>query len=131
MVTESVIAGSALVNAIVCGPAPGILKAMVSPELNAAFASRMACRNEPGPESAVVVTMNDWPVTALLAAKHGPNSDVLPNGSVAVAQINLPSAGAGKAPLKIERPFASVVTVAAPRYCCPSPLNDGSAAAFA
>src|SRR3954471_3503246 len=112
MVTESVIAGSALVNAIVCGPAPGILNAMVSPELNAAFASKMAWRNEPRPESAVVVTVNVWPATALLAAKHGPNSDVLPNGSVAVAQINLPAAAAGKAALKVARPFASVVTVA-------------------
>ncbi len=49
---------------IVCGPAPGIAKAMMSGP-PAALASRIAWRSEPGPLSAVLVTLN-------VAAPAGP-----------------------------------------------------------
>ncbi len=46
-----------------------------------AFASRIACRSEPAPESFVFVTTSP----PCGPAKHGENSDVLPSGSVAVS----------------------------------------------
>jgi hypothetical protein len=57
MTTESMTGGSAAAGAIVWRPDPGIAKAIVSwPGLP--FASRMACRRLPAPESDVVVTVN-------------------------------------------------------------------------
>ena len=57
-------AGSSEVGMIVCTPAPGMLKSIVSaPAL--ALASRIAWRSEPGPESLVFVTVK-------VAAATGP-----------------------------------------------------------
>ena len=56
IVTPSVLAGSAVAGTIVCTPPPVMLKAIVSgPGL--ALASRIACRSDPTPLSAVVVTV--------------------------------------------------------------------------
>ena len=57
MITVPVIVGSAEATVIVCGPAPAMLNEIVSvPPI--AFASMIACRNEPAPLSAVLVTVN-------------------------------------------------------------------------
>src|SRR6188508_1595265 len=55
-VTGSVVLGSHVVSTIVWTPAPGMLKSIVSaPGL--AFASVIAWRSDPAPESALVVTV--------------------------------------------------------------------------
>jgi hypothetical protein len=48
------ICGSAVSGEIVCGPVP--IKKSIESESGSAFASRIACRNDPGPESLVFVT---------------------------------------------------------------------------
>ena len=56
MFVGPVIVGSAESGAIVCNPPPPMLKPTVSaPGL--ALASRIACRNEPAPAFAVVITV--------------------------------------------------------------------------
>ena len=55
MITGKVMVGSCVVGVIVCTPVP-ILKWIVSP-LPLAFASRIACRSDPGPESLILVTL--------------------------------------------------------------------------
>jgi hypothetical protein len=50
------IGGRSVVGAIVWTPDPGMLKA-ITPPLPTASASRIAWRNEPGPESLVLVTV--------------------------------------------------------------------------
>src|SRR5687767_14271880 len=117
MKTGSVMAGSAVSGEFVCGPGPGMSKIIVSAEVNNWLASRIACRKEPGPASLVFVTMNVCPGTRLVAVIHGPSSDVFPNGSVAVAQTNLPTAPVGTVTSMVALPLASVVTVVDPRYC--------------
>jgi hypothetical protein len=56
-VRTSVAFGSHVVKTIVWTPAPGMLKSIVSAP-GFAFASRIAWRSEPAPESALVVTVN-------------------------------------------------------------------------
>src|SRR5262245_29967395 len=58
MTTGSRISGSADVSRMVCGPAPGMLKRIISgpPELAVAFALVIASLREPAPRSAVLVT---------------------------------------------------------------------------
>ena len=56
MITVSVMVGSALSMLIVCTPVPEILKMMLSVPA-AALASRIAWRNEPAPESFVLMTV--------------------------------------------------------------------------
>src|SRR5215831_9077946 len=88
MTTGSVIQGSAVSKLIVCRPAPGMLKLIVSVP-GVLLADVMASRSEPGPESFVLVTTNGdggGPVVA------PPNSDVLPLLSVAVATSLSPAA---------------------------------------
>ena len=64
-----------------CGPVPGMLKAIVStPGFRA---SSIACRSDPGPLSFVFVTVKVAGRTT--AAWHPENSDVLPTEFVAVA----------------------------------------------
>ena len=55
MVTDAVIAGSAESGVMTCTPVP-MLKSIVEP--GAALALVIACRKEPGPLSAVVLTTN-------------------------------------------------------------------------
>src|SRR5262245_32704814 len=55
MVTGSVRGGSPPAGLMVCTPAPGMLKVMVSAS-PLALASRIACRKEPAPLSLVFVT---------------------------------------------------------------------------
>ena len=115
-VPGSKITGSGESGAMVCGPAPGMLKAMVSPVLRFVFASPMASRSEPLPESPVVVTVNVVPATVLTAKTFVPNSEVLPNASVAVAVMKRPgSAATGCVHTKLALPLTSVVTFVAPR----------------
>ena len=57
MITGSVIAGNGDAGAIVWGPGPGMANAMTPSAPDAAFASRIACRSEPGPLSLVFVTV--------------------------------------------------------------------------
>jgi hypothetical protein len=67
------------------------------------------------------------PVDALTA-----NSEVLPRGSVAVAEMNSPAVVAPSGTLvNVALPEASVVTVVEPRYRWPSPLRLGSWAVLA
>ncbi len=63
MPTGSVIVGSGVRGVMVCGPAPTMLKLMVSGTLALALADRMAWRNEPEPASLVFDTVR---VAALL-----------------------------------------------------------------
>src|SRR6188474_2227214 len=56
MVSEVLMIGSRESGVIVWTPAPGRLKAMVSVPA-AKFASSIACRSDPAPESAVFVTV--------------------------------------------------------------------------
>ena len=58
MITGSVIVGRKLVGAIVCTPAPGMLKWISSNVPVLAFASRIAWRSDPAPLFAVFVTTN-------------------------------------------------------------------------
>src|SRR5258705_4953186 len=102
MFTGSVITGNSVTGAIVCGPAPGMLKEMMSrPEVMAALALRIACRIEPAPLSFVFKTMNVNDGIVLTAARQGENSDVLPFGSVAVAVRYRPVIGAAWTTLKL------------------------------
>src|SRR3954447_12279875 len=57
MVTASVMFGRFDAGEMVCSPAPGIAKLIVSVPA-AVFASMMACRNVPAPESATLLTTN-------------------------------------------------------------------------
>src|SRR5437588_654966 len=57
MITGSVILGKSLAGMIVWTPDPGMWKVIVS-RPGFAFAKVIASRNEPAPESAVVVTSN-------------------------------------------------------------------------
>ena len=132
MMTASVMVGSADVGAMVCGPAPAILKAMMSgcpPTLAEALASVMACRKLPAPLSLVFVTVNV--VAPVATATHGENSEVLFAGSVAVAVTNSPGTVAVKSVvLIVALPPASVLTVVEPKKVRPSPLPDVSHAAL-
>src|SRR5678816_63572 len=56
MNTGSVTLGSGVRGLITCGPAPAMLKVIVSGTLTLRFADRMAWRNEPAPLSLVFVT---------------------------------------------------------------------------
>ncbi len=56
IMTGLVISGSPVVGTIVCGPAPGILKLILSFVFDA-LASNMACRNDPVPASLAFVTV--------------------------------------------------------------------------
>src|SRR3981081_346533 len=59
------------------------------------------------------------------------NSEVLPFGSVAVALTNWPGASAANEVVKLALPAASVATFANwPRYVCPWPKPEGSAASL-
>ena len=61
MITGSVICGRPVSGVIVCTPAPGMLKAMVSTPpvgLVAALASTITWRSDPGPLSSVLITVN-------------------------------------------------------------------------
>src|SRR5207245_3461120 len=62
------------------------------------------------------------------ASVHGPNSDVLPSGAVAVAVRMAPTGSAwAKVTVKLASPLASVVTMSfAPTKRRPSPKPDGS-----
>ena len=62
-----------------------MLNSIVSSVPTLAFASRIACRSDPGPLSFVVVTANDW--GPAVTRRHPENSDV-PSLDVAVAVID-------------------------------------------
>ena len=55
MMTGSVIGGNAVVDMIVCTPAPGMLNVIVSSR-GVELAQSIAARSEPGPLSFVLVT---------------------------------------------------------------------------
>ena len=57
METEFVRAGSSVAGRMTCGPEPGMLKEMKL-DPGAALAEMIACRNEKGPLSKVLVTVN-------------------------------------------------------------------------
>ena len=60
--TGRVMFGSAVAGEIVCGPGPGMSKLMAigsgSAAIDTVFAAVSAARSDPGPESAVVFTVN-------------------------------------------------------------------------
>ena len=58
MITAAVTEGNCVMGVIVCTPLP-MLKLITLPGLP--FALRIACRNEPGPESLVLVTLRLGP----------------------------------------------------------------------
>ena len=58
MATGSVMFGRNDSGVIVCGPGPGMLNAITSCTDTCALASSIACRSDPDPLSAVVVTTN-------------------------------------------------------------------------
>src|SRR5437763_1941235 len=59
-------------------------------------------------------------------AAHAENSDVLPDGSVAVAVITSDDGSAMVVKVRAALPAASVAALAEPRNSCPSPLPVGS-----
>src|SRR5437016_3481797 len=62
--------GKADRGAMVCTPLPGILNSITTSLVEvSALASRMACRSEPGPLSAVLVTVKveAWPAQAAIS----------------------------------------------------------------
>src|ERR671927_512997 len=79
------------------GPAPatqfgseaGMLNWMVSAAPAFAFASRIACRKLPAPLSFVFVTVKV--AGPVMTARQAENSEVLPEGSLAVAVTNSPA----------------------------------------
>lgn len=101
-------------------PAPRIPSARVS-----------ASCSEPGPSSAVVVTVKVAEGRVLVARTAGPNSDVSPDASEAVAVIQRPEATEFRMASKVMRPAASVVLVIERRNCAPSPNPEGSGAGLA
>ena len=86
MTTGSVSVGRADSGAIVWTPVPGMLKVIVCTP-GVALASVMTWRSEPVPVSLVLVTTKLRP-EKLNASE---NSDVLPDGSVAVSAIDCPA----------------------------------------
>src|SRR5687767_4014974 len=91
------------------------------------FESMIACRKDPAPLSAVLVTVSVVTGTCWQAE----NSDVLFDGSVVVAVTNSPCAVAAPTVALIAAlPLPSVFTVADPRNVRPSPLPDASHVAF-
>jgi hypothetical protein len=107
------------------------------------------------PLTGIVATPNALPIdggdTAPLVATHAENSDVSvngetakPSGRTAIGSVTAPAVGISVAVdviteppiaekltlLKLAEQFASVVTLVDPRNVCPSPLPDGSHAAF-
>src|SRR6185295_5496061 len=86
----------------------------------------------PGPPDAAECTTNslDTPEAPAATVRHAENSDVLFDGSVAVAVIGCPPAAAGSNAVKLTLPAPSVVTRSAPSNESPSPLPVGSHAAF-
>src|SRR5262245_8196240 len=103
MITALLMIGSGVCSTIECGPGPGILKAMVS-SVGLAFESMIACRNEPGPELAVVLTVNVAGPESTVT--HAENSDVSFVLLVAVA-VTTRSAAALKS-VSVPLPFGSV-----------------------
>src|SRR5688500_15320734 len=64
-------------------------------------------------------------------ASAAENSDVFPLGSVAVAVMTRPAGNpAGNVTLIVASPLAFVVTGVVLKNCAPSPLPEGSTAAF-
>src|SRR5262245_31800452 len=126
MITGLVIAGSAVSGAIVCTPAPEMLKVITS-RSGLVLAQRIAARNEPAPLSLMFTTSV---LQALTRVTHAENSDVLLFVSVAVAVKNVP-AGVGKLAVKFAVPPALVVTFVAPRKVCPWPKPFVPHATFA
>src|SRR5262245_4442031 len=89
MTSELLMNGSGVWSAMECGPGPGMLNAIVSRDARA-FESMIACRSDPGPESAVLLTVNvAGPSGAVTQAE---NSDVSPVADVAVAVTTCPAA---------------------------------------
>src|SRR5690242_5638113 len=102
-----------------------IANAMTSPAVNEAFASRIACRSEPGPLLFVLSTVNVAPGVVITARTFDANSEVLPNGSVAVALMSRPVSGVtGKETANATLPPASVVRFVEPSQNCPSPQPE-------
>src|SRR5512134_3596064 len=93
---------------------------------NEALLSSSAFLNEPGPLSLVFVTIYVTGGIRLTYCRQAQNSDVLPDGSAAVAVINWPSGGRGRLTLKAALLSAPVVTDVLPSQCLPSPLPLGS-----
>src|SRR5262249_26948345 len=58
------------------------------------------------------------------------NSDVLPEGSVAVAVMKWPPGTEASGRLMLASPIGSVPCIAEPRKLCPSPHPDGSQTAL-
>src|SRR5437762_358965 len=68
--TASVISGRAVSGEIVCGPAPGMAKRILSGP-GAVLASSIALRREPSPLFAVLVTTNSAPLAERGTPKYG------------------------------------------------------------
>src|SRR5687768_17409117 len=109
ILTVSVIAGSSDAGEIVCGPSPGISKAIVSGVPVLAFAFRIACRSDPAPLSFVLVTRNVCgPTGAAVTARTAENSDVLSSNSAVAVTVVPPRFGTSIE--NATEPSASVVT---------------------
>src|SRR3954454_21711986 len=105
-----------------------MLKPISSRTSGVAFASRIACRNEPAPAFAVVVTAR---VVTAVAGTHAENSDVLfVVALVAVAVMKSLAVAGPNVASKVARPASFVVTRTDPRNDSPSPNPDGSQAVF-
>src|SRR6185503_4793952 len=130
MVTGPVTSGSGDSTRIQKVAGPGLLNWIRLRSLTKwALASSSAWRNEPGPLSLGLVTVNNSIGPRRVIAMHGENSDVLPLVVVAVAATNGPAIRPGKVREKLARPLSSVVTLMKPRWIAPSPLPEGSHAA--
>jgi hypothetical protein len=91
---------------IVNGAEPGMLNVISgTPGPGVAFAVNIACRRDPVPRSAVVVTGRTTETAA-----HSENSDVLLLASVAVAVTNWPAASDRLPWEKFTLPVPSVLT---------------------
>ena len=95
-----------------------------------ALESRMACLNEPVPLLFVLFTTKVPGVIRLTAVAQGPNSDVLPPASVALAVTKRPGVAVGIVTLKVALPDPSAVMLVEPRKLWPSPLPVGSQASL-
>src|SRR5687767_9377439 len=94
-------------------PEPGMLKLIVfAPVVNDSLASRIACRNDPAPESFVFVTTNVCGGISVPTGVHAENSEVLPAASVAVAVTTPRGVVPVIVTLNAALPDASVVTAA-------------------
>ena len=126
MITGSVMVGSGVSGAIVCGPAPDVERDRVErPVL--AFASRIAWRSEPAPLSLVLVTVNVAGRSGTVTHARTPTCRW--SRLVAVAVTICPACAVNSG--NVALPLPLVVTDDAPRNVCAFAVARRSHAALA